>query len=108
MKNYNATLTEQDIHNIARYNTILSALSSGKIDKYEYDEILPSNQSGIIKQAKFTYSPLGRAFKKQIKTIEEQGEKQIKTLEDHRKQPVKSSDEKESLTDSKQKEIKFL
>ena len=28
----------------------------------------------------FTYSPLGKAFEKQIKTIEDQGEKQVKTL----------------------------
>ena len=51
---------------------------SGKIDKYEYltgDEILPSDLSRIIEQAKFTYSPLGKAFEKQIKTIEEQGKK---------------------------------
>ena len=36
----------------------ISALSSGKIDKYEYlsgKEILPSNQQQIIEQAKFTY-----------------------------------------------------
>ena len=36
------------------------ALSSGKIDKYEYltdEEILPSDQKGLIEQAKFTYSP---------------------------------------------------
>ena len=38
-------------------------------------EILPSDQSRIIEQAKFTYSPLGNAFEKQIKTIKEQGEK---------------------------------
>ena len=47
-----------------------SALSSVKIDKYEYltgEELLPSNQSGIIEQAKFTYSPLDKAFEKQIK-----------------------------------------
>ena len=52
-------------------------LSSGKIDKYEYltgmniynkyeyrisMNILPSNQQQIIEQAKFTYSPLGKAF----------------------------------------------
>ena len=63
----------------------ISALSSGKIDKYEYltgKEILPSNQKQIIEQAKFTYSPLGKAFEKQIKTIEDQEEKQIKSLED--------------------------
>ena len=59
----------------------ISALSSGKIDKYEYltgKEILPSDQSRIIEQAKFTYSPLGKAFKKQIKTIQEQGERNLK------------------------------
>ena len=42
----------------------ISALSSGKIDKYEYltgEEILPSNQSQIIEQAKFNHSPLGKA-----------------------------------------------
>ena len=52
----------------------ISALSSGKIDKYEYltgEEILPSDQSRIIEQAKFTYSPLSKAFEKQIKTIED-------------------------------------
>ena len=49
----------------------ISALSSGKIDKFEYltgEEILPSNQQQIVEQAKFTYSPLGKAFDKQIKT----------------------------------------
>ena len=48
------------------------ALSSGKIHKYEYlsgEEILPSNQQQIIEQAKFTYSPIGKAFEKQIKTV---------------------------------------
>ena len=56
----------------------ISALSSGKIDGYEYltgEEILPSNQQQIIEQAKFTYSPLGKAFEKQTKTIEDQGKK---------------------------------
>ena len=63
----------------------ISALSSGKIHKYEYlsgEDILPSNQQQIIEQARFTYSPLGKAFEKQIKTIEDQGEKQIKTIQD--------------------------
>ena len=56
----------------------VSVLSSDKIDNYEYltgKEILPSNQQQIIGQAKFTYSPLGKAFEKQIKTIEDQGHK---------------------------------
>ena len=46
--------------------------------KYECltgEEISPSNQQEIIEQAKFTYSPLGKAFEKQTKTIEDQGKK---------------------------------
>ena len=65
-------------HNINREAGKISALSSGKIDKYEYltgEEILPSNQQQIIEQVKFTYSPLGKAFEKQTKTIEDQGKK---------------------------------
>ena len=58
----------------------ISVLSSKKFNKYE--EILPSNQKQMIEQAKFTYSPLGKAFEKQIKTIEDQGEKQIKASKD--------------------------
>ena len=41
---------------------------------------LPSNQHQIIEEAKFTYSPLGKAFEKQTKTIEDQGEKQVNDL----------------------------
>ena len=39
-----------------------------------------SDQTRIRKQAKFTYYPIGKAFEKQAKTIEEQGEKQRKSL----------------------------
>ena len=56
----------------------ISVLLSGKINKYEYltgKEILPSDQSRIIEQAKFIHSPLGKAFEKQIKIIEDQGKK---------------------------------
>ena len=55
-----------------------SALSSGKIDTCEYlsgEEILPSNQQQIIELAKFTYSPLGKAFEKQTK-------EQVKAIKD--------------------------
>ena len=71
-------------YDINREAAEISALSSGKIHKYEYltgEDILPSNQQQIIEQAKFTYSPLGKAFEKQIKTIEDQGKKQIDALE---------------------------
>ena len=70
-------------YDINREAAKISALSSGKIDNYEYftgEEILPSNLKQIIEQAKFTYSPLGKDFEKQKKTIEEQGEKQLKAI----------------------------
>ena len=63
----------------------ISVLSSGKTHTYEYltgEDILPSNQQQIKEQAKFTYYPLGKAFEKQIKTIEDQGEKHIKVIQD--------------------------
>ena len=49
-------------------------------------QVLPSDQSRIIEQAKFTYCPLGKVFEQQIKPIENQGEKQIKANEEHGKQ----------------------
>ena len=75
-------------YDINREAAKISSLSSVKIHKYEYlagEDILPSNQQQIIEQAKFTYSPLGKAFEKQIKTIEDQGEKQIKAIQDQGK-----------------------
>ena len=41
---------------------------------------MPSDQIRITEQAKVTYSPLGKAFEKQIKTIEDQGIKQVEAL----------------------------
>ena len=61
-------------YDINREAAKISVLSSGKIRKYEYftgEDILPSNQKQITEQAKFTYSPQGKAFQKQIKTIED-------------------------------------
>ena len=43
---------------------------------------MPSNKQQIIEQAKFTYSPLEKAFEKQTKIIEDQGKKQTKALKD--------------------------
>ena len=60
----------------------ISALLSGKLHKYEYltgEDILPSTQQQI-EQSKFAYSPFGKAFDKQIKTIEDQGKKQVDAL----------------------------
>ena len=67
-------------HEINREAAEISALLSGKIDKYKYltgEEILLSDQSRIIEQAEFTYSPLRKASAKQIKTVEDQGKNQV-------------------------------
>ena len=75
-------------YDIDRKAAEISALSSGKIHKYEYvtgEDILPSNQQEIIEQAKCTYSPLGKAFDKQIKTIKDHGKKQVDALESKRR-----------------------
>ena len=72
---------EEIQYDINREATKISALSSGKIDKYEYltgGEILLPDLSRIIEQDKFTYSVLGKAFEKQINTIEDQVRKKIK------------------------------
>ena len=72
------------------------------------EDVLPSNQQQIIEQAKFTYSPLGKAFDKQIKAIEDQGEKQVKAIQDQVKvKAMKKYDYyvEDTLFISKQKEI---
>ena len=83
------TINDQIRYEKLRYDTIdrdtakISALSSSKNHQYEYlmgEDILPSNQKKIIEQARFTYSCLGKAFEKQIKTIEDQGKKQVEAL----------------------------
>ena len=43
----------------------------------------------LIEHAKFTYSPSGKAFEKQIKTIEDQGKKQIDALADLKPKEIK-------------------
>ena len=70
-------------YGINREAAKISALSSGKIHKYEFlssEDILQSNQQQIIQQTKFTYSLLEKTFEKQIKTIEDQGKKQVDAL----------------------------
>ena len=98
-------------YDINREAAKISALSSGKIHKYEYltgEDILPSNQQQITEQARFTYSALGKAFEKTKKAIKDQGEKQIKAIQDQGQ--VKTirkydHDDEDTLFISKQKEI---
>ena len=103
-------------YDINREAAKISALSSGKLGKYEYltdEDILPSNQQQIIEQAKFTYSPLGKAFEKQTKTTEDQGKKQVDALEslkpsDKELTPIKDFIPKEKLNPEIINEIKRI
>ena len=103
-------------YDINREAAKISALSSGKLDKYEYltgEEILPSNQQQIIQQAKFNYSPLGKVIEKQIKTIKYQGEKEVVALEslkspDKKLTPIKDFIPMENLNPEIINEIKRI
>ena len=102
---------EKLLYDINREAAKIPALSPGKFNKYEYltgEEILPSNRQQTIEQAKFTYSPLGKAFEKQTKTIEDQGEKQVKAIQDKSIEKIKKysdydNDYKKELLISKER-----
>ena len=103
------TRDEKLQYDINREAAKISALSSGKIDKYEYltgEQILPSSKQQIIEQAKFAYSPLENAFEKQTKIITDQGEKQIEAMQDNKKQLGNINDDyKNKQLLSKEREI---
>ena len=62
-------------YDINREAAKISALSFRNFDKYNYltgEEIISLDQRRVTEQAKFAYSPLGKAFEEETKTIEEQ------------------------------------
>ena len=67
---------------------------------------MPSNQRQIIEQAKFAYSPFGKAFIKQAKTIVDQGKKQVEILEVLK--PEKNQKQKNQLKAFFQKKWELL
>ena len=99
---------EKQQYNINREATKLSALSLGKIDKYQYltgAKMLPSYQRQIIEQSKFSYSPLGKVFEKQMNIIKEHRDKQTKTIENQTRaiesQIYKDLNENKSVDENK-------
>ena len=72
-------------YDLYRKNVKISALSSGKLDKYEY---LTGEDLGYrpdpVQKAKFEYSPLGQVFNEGLKTGEssEGWLKTLKNIED--------------------------
>ena len=74
-KNYNTILIEKKTKYQLYDLTKLISMNILLVKKY-YSLI----KKKILEQAKFTYSPLGKAFERQIKTIEDQGKKQVEAL----------------------------
>ena len=70
----------------------ISALSSKKLDKYEYltDKDL-GYKPGVVKQAKFKYSPLGKVFNKGLKNEDKKEGllKKLKNIEDKNEEQLK-------------------
>ena len=82
-------------YDINREDPKKPAMSSGKIDKYQYltgEEKFHSNQKQIIEQAEIVYSPLGNVFEKQAKTIEDQGKNQISAIKESGQQITESNE----------------
>ena len=91
-------------HDINREAAKISPLSSNKIHKYEYltgEEILLLSNQQIIEQARLTYSPLGKAFEKQIETIQDQEKKQVYALN-----TLKSDNKKLTIEDKSNNQSK--
>ena len=89
-------------YDINREAAKILVLSPNKIDKYEYitgEETLPSDQSRMIKNLKFTY--LGKD-----KTIEDQGRKQIDAIMNKKRQVrIINNDHNLSLKEKERKDF---
>ena len=81
MKNYSTILTEnqQKCQHYLQVKLINMNILQ-EINIYDRKKILPSDQNRLIEQAKFTFSPLSKAFKNRIRTIENQVIKQVESL----------------------------
>ena len=84
MKSYNMILIEKQPRYLPYHQ-----------ENFINTSILPSRNQQIIEQARFTYSPLEKAFDKQIKTIKDQGKKQVDALN-----TLKSDNNKLSIEDA--------
>ena len=98
-------------HNINKEAAKISALSSRKINKFEYltdKEMLPYNRSQMIEQAKFTYLPLRKALKKQTRTKLQSSSLSNKKDELNQIESIFPKNQVNDLITDKLKEIKQL
>ena len=76
MKNFNMIRINRKAAKIALLPDKIDKLRNCKLKKY----CPPPSQSQMIERGKLTYSPLGKAFRKQTKTTEKQKDKQVEAL----------------------------
>ena len=101
---------EKRQYDINREAKKASALSSSKMDQYGQltgEEILLSDESRMIGQAKFAHYPLCKSFEKQIKIIKDQGRKQVSGITNENKRPVALTN-KDELVKGRFDEIREL
>ena len=90
----NKIRSNQAQYDLDRQNAIISALSSGELDKYEY---LAGEDLGykpdVVQKAKFEYSPLGQVFNKGLENNEKQVDllKRLKNIEDKTNRQLKDN-----------------
>ena len=90
----NKIRSNQAQYDLDRQNAIISALSSGELDKYEY---LAGEDLGykpdVVQKAKFEYSPLGQVFNKGLENNEKQVDllKRLKNIEDKTDRQLKDN-----------------
>ena len=75
MKNFNMIRINRKAAKIALLPDKIDKLRNCKLKKY-----CPPQSKSMIERAKLTYSPLGKAFRKQTKTTEKQKDKQVEAL----------------------------
>ena len=93
VRNYDMTLIEKQPKYQLHYQVKFINMNLLLVGR----DILP-NQQQIIERARFTYSPSGKAFEKQIKTIEDQGQKQIDALKVLESKAIDSESNKPVIT----------
>ena len=100
-------LNRKVIQNEAQYDldrkaAKISALSSNKLDKYEY---LTGEDLGLkpstIEQAKFEYTPLDKIFNKELDKDDQKEElfKRLKNIENAQKNKINSKDKEDNEDD---------
>ena len=105
-------------YDLDRQATKISALSSGKLEKYEY---LTGKKLGyepdVVQKSKFEYSPLRQVFNKgldvsdrkegllkKLKNVEDKNEQQLEAIRDHEQRQLEAI--KDFSATNRSKEIK--